>query len=61
MWNDSVTMSERAKRRRQTVWIRRHHGAIRYGGRWLTGAETIRLLERLAAERRQRLGRGDDA
>ncbi|MCD2323037.1 hypothetical protein LQ953_03290 [Sphingomonas sp. IC-56] len=57
----SGTGSDRARRHRETVWIRRRHGAIRYGSRWLTSAEMIRLLEKLSAERRHRLGRGDDA
>lgn len=55
------TAAERAKRGREMTWIRRRHGVIGHGGRWLTQGEAIRLLKRLAAERRQRLGLGGEA
>lgn len=58
-YNDAA--SRQAKWRRETSYIRRHHGVIHHGGRWLTQGEAIRLLKRLAAERRQRPGFGDEA
>jgi hypothetical protein len=61
MMSDSDSRSERAKRRRETAWIRRHRGVVHYGGRWLSRAEMIRLLQRLCAERRQRLTQERDA
>lgn len=61
MTGHNGTGSERARRHRETAWVRRHRGVIRYGSRWLTRAEMIRLLEKLCEERRQRHRRGDDA
>ncbi|WP_287980372.1 hypothetical protein [Sphingomonas sp.] len=53
---DEGCWSIRAKERRENEWIRRRRGAIRYGGRWLTQGEMIRLLQRLAEQRRARDG-----
>ena len=53
--------SKQAKRQRETSYVRRHHGVIHYGGRWLTPGQALRLLERLAAERRNRCSFGDEA
>lgn len=61
MRKSTKTASRRAKMQRETGYVRRHHGVIHHGGRWLTSGEAIRLLERLAAERRNRLGFGDEA
>lgn len=55
---DEGSWSIRAKARRETEWIRRRRGAIRYGGRWLTQGEMIRLLQQLAEQRRVRDGDG---
>lgn len=58
MRKHSETGSEQAKRQRETNYVRRHRGGIHYGGRWLTPGEMMRLLQRLAEQRRARNGGG---